>query len=103
MKLTACPGAAHAGLVGDQQWRNAMNWDQLEGKWKQYKGSVKEKWGKLTDDDLNVIDGRRQMLVGKIQEYYGTARDVAEREADEWLKTLNSTEAAEQVRRARHS
>jgi uncharacterized protein YjbJ (UPF0337 family) len=65
-----------------------MNWDQVEGKWKQYKGQAKEKWGKLTDDDLDVIDGRRQQLVGKLQERYGTARDVAEKQADEFVKSL---------------
>jgi len=78
-----------------------MNWDQLEGKWKQYKGSVKEKWGRLTDDDLDVIDGRRQMLVGKLQEYYGVARDVAERQADEFAASLD--EVQKQARHARHS
>ena len=76
-----------------------MNWDQLAGKWKQYRGSVKQKWGKLTDSDLDVIDGRRQVLVGKIQEHYGTAKDVAEKQVDEFVKALNSSQAAEKVRR----
>jgi uncharacterized protein YjbJ (UPF0337 family) len=65
-----------------------MNWDQMEGKWKQYKGQAKEKWGKLTDDDLDVIDGRRQQLVGRIQERYGIAKDAAEKQADEFVKAL---------------
>jgi uncharacterized protein YjbJ (UPF0337 family) len=65
-----------------------MNWDQVEGKWKQYKGQAKEKWGKLTDDDLDVIDGRRQQLVGRIQERYGIAKDAAEKQADEFVKAL---------------
>jgi uncharacterized protein YjbJ (UPF0337 family) len=69
-----------------------MNWDQVEGKWKQYKGTIKEKWGKLTDDDLDVIDGRRQLLVGKIQEYYGTSREVSEQEADQFVKALKAEE-----------
>jgi uncharacterized protein YjbJ (UPF0337 family) len=72
-----------------------MNWDQVEGKWKQYKGQAKEKWGKLTDDDLDVIDGRRQQLVGRIQERYGLAREVAEKQADEFLKTLKSEDVGE--------
>lgn len=72
-----------------------MNWDQVEGKWKQYKGRVKEKWGKLTDDDLDVIDGRRQQLVGKLQERYGTAKDVAEKQADEFVRSLNEQAAEE--------
>jgi uncharacterized protein YjbJ (UPF0337 family) len=69
---------------------DAMNWDQVEGKWKQYKGKVKEQWGNLTDDDLDVINGKRQQLVGKIQERYGTAKEAAEREADEFVKSLQS-------------
>ena len=67
-----------------------MNWDQVEGKWKQYEGQVKEKWGKLTDDDLDVIDGKRQQLVGRIQERYGIAKDAAEKQADEFVKTLKA-------------
>jgi uncharacterized protein YjbJ (UPF0337 family) len=64
-----------------------MNWDQLEGKWKQVKGSAREQWGKLTDDDLDVIAGKRDKLIGKLQERYGIARNEAERQADEWYKT----------------
>ena len=67
-----------------------MNWDQVEGTWKQYKGKAKEKWGKLTDDDLDVIEGKRQQLVGKLQERYGTARDIAEKQADEFVNSLDS-------------
>jgi uncharacterized protein YjbJ (UPF0337 family) len=72
-----------------------MNWDQVEGKWKQTKGQVKEKWGKLTDDDLDIIDGKRQQLVGKIQEHYGIAREVAEAQADEFVKNLKAEEHKE--------
>ena len=57
-----------------------MNDDRMEGNWKQFKGKVKEQWGKLTDDDLDVIAGRRDQLVGKIQERHGIARDEAERQ-----------------------
>jgi uncharacterized protein YjbJ (UPF0337 family) len=63
-----------------------MNWDQVQGQWKQMKGSVKEKWGKLTDDDLNQINGQREQFIGKIQERYGIAKEEAQRRADEWLK-----------------
>jgi uncharacterized protein YjbJ (UPF0337 family) len=73
-----------------------MNWDQVKGKWKQTKGQVKEKWGKLTDDDLDVIDGKRQQLVGKIQEHYGIAKEVAEAQADEFVKNLKSEEHREE-------
>jgi uncharacterized protein YjbJ (UPF0337 family) len=78
-----------------------MNWDQIEGKWKQYKGQAKEKWGKFTDDDLDVIDGRRQQLIGKIQERYGVAKDEAEKQADEFVKSVKAEQKQDQkVRRA---
>jgi uncharacterized protein YjbJ (UPF0337 family) len=64
-----------------------MNADQLEGKWKQLKGSVKEKWGKLTDDDLDLIAGKRDKLIGKLQERYGIRKEEAERQADLWQTT----------------
>jgi uncharacterized protein YjbJ (UPF0337 family) len=73
-----------------------MNWDQVGGKWKQYQGKAKEKWGKLTDDDIDVIDGKRQQLVGKIQEHYGIARDVAEKQADEFVASLKGEASEEQ-------
>jgi uncharacterized protein YjbJ (UPF0337 family) len=78
----------------------AMNWDQVEGKWKQYQGQVKEKWGKLTDDDLDVINGRRQQLVGKIQERYGIAKEVAEEQAEQFVKALKEQDKAEAKSRA---
>jgi uncharacterized protein YjbJ (UPF0337 family) len=65
-----------------------MNWDRIEGQWKQLKGSVRERWGKLTDDDLNVIGGKKEQLVGRIQERYGIAKDEAQKQVDEWNKTL---------------
>ena len=63
-----------------------MNWDRVEGNWKQVKGAVKEKWGKLTDDDLDVAAGKREQLAGKIQNRYGIAKDEAEKQLDEWAK-----------------
>lgn len=74
-----------------------MNWDRVEGNWKQMKGNVKEKWGKLTDDDINTLSGKKDQLVGKIQERYGIARDEAERQADEWAKA--SRDANEPVQK----
>ena len=71
-----------------------MNWDQIEGKWKQSTGKVKEKWGKLTDDDLTVINGRKDQLVGKIQERYGIAKEAAEKQVDEFARSYNPGEAA---------
>jgi uncharacterized protein YjbJ (UPF0337 family) len=61
-----------------------MNWDVIKGKWKQLTGDVKAKWGKLTDNDLTVIDGTKDKLVGVIQERYGYAKDKAEKEVDEF-------------------
>jgi uncharacterized protein YjbJ (UPF0337 family) len=65
-----------------------MNWDRIEGQWKQMKGSVKERWGKLTDDDLNVIGGKKDQLVGRLQERYGIAKDEAQTQVDEWNKAV---------------
>ncbi|MEC5293388.1 CsbD family protein [Aurantimonas sp. C2-6-R+9] len=62
-----------------------MDWDRVEGNWKQLKGSVREQWGKLTDDDLDVVEGNREQLEGKIQERYGYEKDQVRREIDEWL------------------
>ena len=65
-----------------------MDWNLVEGDWKQMKGKVKEKWGNLTDDDLTVINGRREQLEGKLQERYGVAKDQARKDVDDWFKTL---------------
>ncbi len=65
-----------------------MNWDVVKGNWKQFKGNAKQKWGKLTDDDLTTVDGRREQLAGKLQEKYGYTKEQAERELDEFTKTL---------------
>ena len=62
-----------------------MDWDRIEGNWKQAKGRVKEQWGKLTNDDLDTINGRREQLEGKLQESYGYAKDQARKEVDSWL------------------
>jgi uncharacterized protein YjbJ (UPF0337 family) len=67
-----------------------MNWEQVEGKWKQYSGKAKEKWGKLTDDDLQQIAGRRDQLIGKIQERYGIAKEQAESQINEFSRSLNA-------------
>lgn len=59
-----------------------MNWDRIEGNWRQFKGRVKAQWGKLTDDDIDIIEGKRDQLVGKIQEQYGITKDEAEKQVD---------------------
>jgi uncharacterized protein YjbJ (UPF0337 family) len=69
-----------------------MNWDQVEGKWKQFTGSARERWGKLTDDDWKTIAGQKDQLVGRIQERYGIAREAAEAQAEEWSLTLKHTD-----------
>ena len=63
-----------------------MNWDIIQGKWKQMTGSAKEKWGELTDDDLTQIDGKRDQLAGKLQEKYGITKDEAEKQIDDWAR-----------------
>ena len=61
-----------------------MNWDEIGGQWNQFKGYVKERWGKLTDDDLMMIDGKRDRMVGKIQERYGITKEKAEEQIRDW-------------------
>jgi uncharacterized protein YjbJ (UPF0337 family) len=67
-----------------------MNWDRIEGNWKQLSGKVRAQWGKLTDDDLDVIDGRREELAGRIQEAYGVTKDEAEMQIDTFAGSLDS-------------
>ena len=61
-----------------------MNEDRIQGNWKQFKGKSKEQWGKITDDDFDVIDGKREQMLGKIQERQGIAKDEAEKQLDAW-------------------
>jgi uncharacterized protein YjbJ (UPF0337 family) len=68
-----------------------MNWDRIEGNWRQVSGKAKEQWGKLTNDDFDVVAGRRDQLAGKIQERYGVAKDEAEKQVNDWL--LKATDA----------
>jgi uncharacterized protein YjbJ (UPF0337 family) len=67
---------------------NTGLWDKIAGKWKQLKGDLRTRWGDLTDDDFEQIAGERDKLVGKIQEYYGIAKDEANRQIDEWATNL---------------
>jgi uncharacterized protein YjbJ (UPF0337 family) len=78
----------HRAVCGQRriQEKDAMNWDQIEGKWKQFRGQAKEQWGKLTDDDLDTMAGKRDQMVGKVQEKYGIAKEEAERQVDEWSR-----------------
>jgi uncharacterized protein YjbJ (UPF0337 family) len=67
-----------------------MDWNRVEGNWKQFKGKVKEKWGDLTDDDLDRVAGRRDQLEGIIQQRYGTAKDQVRQDVDRWLDSQTS-------------
>jgi len=66
-----------------------MNWDQIEGKWKEMTGQVQKQWGKLTDDDLQQVKGNRRELAGKIQNAYGVTKEEAERQIDDWAGRAN--------------
>ena len=68
-----------------------MNWDRIEGNWKQFKGTAKQQWGKITDDQLDVIAGKRDLLAGKIQESYGVSKDEAEKQLSTWEQAQKET------------
>lgn len=76
-----------------------MNWDRIESNWKQMTGKAREKWGKLTDSDMQVIAGRRDQLIGRIQERYGITREIAQQQADEWASALKDEEKVSTARR----
>jgi uncharacterized protein YjbJ (UPF0337 family) len=79
-----------------------MNWDRIEGNWKQLKGNVIERWGKLTDDDVDVIQGRREQLVGKLQEKYGIAREEAEKQVADFLVRVDKAMQGRGAAAGRH-
>ena len=62
-----------------------MNWDRIEGNWKQFSGKVKEKWGDLSNDDIAAVSGKREQLEGRLQERYGYSKDKARSDIDSWL------------------
>lgn len=65
-----------------------MDWDRIEGNWKTFKGRAKQQWAQLTDDDINMVEGRREELEGRLQKQYGYAKDRARSEVDSWLNSL---------------
>lgn len=67
-----------------------MNWDQVEGQWKDIKGIAREKWAKLTDDDLEGIAGKKDRLLGKLQTYYGHKKEAAEKEIDGFISDIGT-------------
>jgi len=70
-----------------------MNWDQIEGNWKQAMAEVKQKWAKLTDDDVVLIRGKRDELIDKIQERYGIAKEVAEKQVEQFIRTYKTAQS----------
>ena len=78
-----------------------MNWDQIEGKWKQYEGKAKAKWGKLTDNDMTTLSGKKDQLVGLVQERYGIAKDEAERQVNEFGTSFSDENDAQRDENAR--
>jgi uncharacterized protein YjbJ (UPF0337 family) len=71
-----------------------MNWERVEGNWKDLQGKALQQWSKLTNDDLNQVKGRRDALLGKLQERYGIARDAAERQIEDWVRTMGDQSGA---------
>jgi uncharacterized protein YjbJ (UPF0337 family) len=89
-------------LIESVNYREAsMNWDQIEGKWKQYSGKAKTKWGKLTDNDMATLSGKKDQLVGLVQERYGIAKDEAERQVNDWGNSFSDDNAAQREENAR--
>jgi len=79
-----------------------MNWDRVEGNWKQFRGRIQEQWGKLTNDDLDEIEGRRDQLAGRLQEAYGITKDEAEKRISQWEKNLKEDRKEDRVDQPRH-
>jgi uncharacterized protein YjbJ (UPF0337 family) len=79
---------ARADTHSKSKRRKEMNWDQIAGQWNQVKGQVKSKWAKVTDDDLASLSGKKDALVGKLQERYGIMKEEAEKQIDEWIAKL---------------
>jgi uncharacterized protein YjbJ (UPF0337 family) len=75
-------------MTNDNERDGKMNWESIEGQWKQLKGNIKQKWAKLTDDDVRNLSGKREELVGRIQERYGCLKDEAEQQVDEWIAKI---------------
>ena len=93
-KVVLVSAAGHDGEANAIQHAEEgnMNQDTWEGKWKQLKGTVRQQWGKLTDDDIDYMSGSKDRFVGRLQERYGIAKDEAQRQADNWLRAQKATE-----------
>jgi uncharacterized protein YjbJ (UPF0337 family) len=80
-----------------------MNWDRVQGNWKQFRGKVKEQWGKLTDDDLDRIEGKREQLAGRLQETYGLGKEEVERQLNDWEKRVGDADYDDASRTGRRT
>lgn len=78
-----------------------MNWNTIEGNWKQFRGKIRQQWGKLTDDDLDRIAGKRTELIGRLQERYGKTREAADEMVDEWLARVKEPSAEKKTEKAK--
>src|SRR5262249_1011520 len=85
---TGLSGRAQTVHTSNSTGELVMNWDRVQGDWKQFKGRVKEKWGNLTDDDLDRVAGQREQLEGVIQQRYGIAKDQVRKDVDTWLESV---------------
>jgi len=81
-------GPGRCAQCGSDFRITSMNWDRISGNWTQWKGRIRERWGKLSDDQLDVVDGRREQLAGRIQETYGLSKDETERQLNNWQRNL---------------
>jgi uncharacterized protein YjbJ (UPF0337 family) len=84
-----CPLSARRGRRNPEENLIMMDWNRIEGNWKQFKGKIREKWGELTDDEIEKMAGSREQFEGKIQEKYGIGKDQAKRNVEDWLNTLH--------------
>jgi uncharacterized protein YjbJ (UPF0337 family) len=87
--FAGCPEIKFRVIQQCTNRETAMNWDRIEGNWKQFKGNVKQQWGDLTDDQIELIAGKRDQLVGQIQEQYGLNREETERQLRQFEKRYN--------------
>ena len=87
LKPTQTPVVTVRRATTEWNEERLMNWDQIQGNWEQFKGKAQQQWGKLTDDDMDVIQGKRTELVGRLQERYGYAKEQAEREVDNFCNS----------------
>lgn len=87
--LGVAPAVSFSTAAYAQDGKVIPSWDRVKGNWNKYAGQVRQQWGKLTDDDITVINGQRQELVGRLQIRYGLAKEEAEKQVEQWEKTVN--------------